>query len=247
MKVIRILIIALLTNTYSVNANQLGLGEDFQKVVRESYDTDGLSNKELRPITRAEIIKRAHEALNHKFKIRATNYSTESVVNQCQKENIWLRPYRLYNNMNKIVSGIPYRWGGYFRELSEFDTQLKQGRILGDVCTCRDPERNYCVESKSLGLDCSGFVSYAWKTEYYATSKINEITHPIEWSDLKPGDAINNPGHHIIIFQRYSRDKNYIHAIESTVRCDGVCETAFRKYDLEREGFRPIRYNLIQD
>ena len=245
MAIVRIFSFILLINSSLIFADQLNLGEQFQKVVRQSHDE--VVDKEQKSITRAEILKRANAALNFKFQLTPSNYTSEIVVNECKDENIWLRPYKLYNKIHKTVSGIPYKWGGYFRDLSYFKNKLKQGRILGDVCTCRAPERNYCVESQSLGLDCSGFVSFAWNSEYYATSQMHQITHSISWDELKPGDAINNPGHHIVIFKRYSLDKNYIHAIESTVRCDGVCETAFRKYDLQRQGFKPIRYNFIQE
>ena len=238
------LLIFILINSNSIFADQLNLGEDFQKVVRESYGE--VIYKTAKPITRSEVLKRASEALNFNYQLTSNNYSSTTINNICNGRDTWLRPYRLYNKVNKTIKAIPYKWGGYFQELSYFQKKLNnEGVILGDVCTCRDAERNYCVVPQSLGLDCSGFVSYAWKTNYFSTSQMHKITRPISWDELQPGDAINNPGKHVILFKRYSKDKNYIHAIESTVRCDGVCETAFRVYDLKREGFSPIRYNNI--
>lgn len=236
------MLLVLLVSNYA-QADQLGLGVEFQDFIRDSYDEQ--FNKKSSPISREEVLTRAKEALNIEFEISPSNYSNQKVINRCSRGNSWLRPYRLYNKKNKITRSIPYKWGGYFNELIQFKKKLKRGFLLGDVCTCRDASRNYCVEPKSLGLDCSGFVSYTWKTNYHATSQMHKITRRISWNDLQPGDALNKPGNHIILFKSYSKDKNYIHAIESTVRCDGVCETTFRVYDLKREGFKPIRYNNI--
>jgi hypothetical protein len=229
----------------SVYANEMGVGVEFEKLVRDAYD--GPIIKRFEPITRSEVLKRAEAALNFQYTVKQPNFSIKKIKNQCAGQNIWLRPYKIHSKFNKQVIGIPYKWGGYFQELSYFAKAMKQGKILGDVCTCRDSNRNYCVRYESLGLDCSGFVSYAWQTKYHPTSRVHRISHEIEWDELKPGDALNKAGEHIIMFKSYSKDKNYIHAIESTVRCDGVCETTFRKYDLKREGFKPIRFDNIID
>ena len=60
--------------------------------------------------------------------------------------------------MDKLVSGVPYRWGGYFKELTTFTTRQEAGDLTGSICTCRSKSLNYCVMSdpEPVGLDCSG-------------------------------------------------------------------------------------------
>ena len=56
--------------------------------------------------------------------------------------------------------------------------------------------------------DCSGLVSMAWglpapgnTTHSFAGGPWdNRRSHRIDWSDLEPGDALNNPQHHIMLF-----------------------------------------------
>lgn len=56
--------------------------------------------------------------------------------------------------------------------------------------------------------DCSGLVSMAWglpapgnTTHSFAGGPWdNGRSHRIDWSDLEPGDALNNPQHHIMLF-----------------------------------------------
>ncbi|MBD63727.1 MAG: hypothetical protein CME62_00845 [Halobacteriovoraceae bacterium] len=225
------------------------LGADFEAKVREMSQVDTSQNKSLpmKRISRAEVMANAYAALNYTYTVSEDNYTSARLKNSCEGQNNWLRPYRFYGKIGVEQKGIPYKWGGYFLDLRTFTNGVLDGKATGDVCTCGDPKRGYCITGGTIGLDCSGFVSFVWQTGYYTTSRMHQITHQIKWSQLKKGDALNKPGDHVILFESYSKDKNYIVGIDSSTSCEGVCKRSFRKYDLEREGFKPVRFNSIRD
>lgn len=56
------------------------------------------------------------------------------------------------------------------------------------------------VHGTSYRTDCSGSVSMAWHVEPvynrgYTTVTISEVSHPISWSEVQPGDGVLQPGH----------------------------------------------------
>jgi MYXO-CTERM domain-containing protein len=90
--------------------------------------------------------------------------------------------------------------------------------------------------------DCSGFVSWAWglaapgnTTEGFAPADTS-VSYVIQGSDLQPGDALNIPGDHIVLFVSWvtvgseanfyeepgcSATPNYAHAFTSAVTISG--------------------------
>jgi hypothetical protein len=86
----------------------------------------------------------------------------------------------------------------------------------------------------------------AWEAnESYTTSTLDEISHGIKWDELKPGDAVNRPGKHVVLF------------VEWIDREDGVflCyeESTWGRPALSRErvsgghGYHPIRYDYMEE
>ena len=94
--------------------------------------------------------------------------------------------------------------------------------------------------------DCSGLVSMAWKLvddqPGLVTWTMAERSHPIAWKDLRAGDAINKPHHHVMLFAGWTnnnREKacvieeyDYGHPAEIRVRT---------RSDLVSVGYQPIR------
>src|SRR5262249_60991913 len=81
--------------------------------------------------------------------------------------------------------------------------RVEAGTKAGNVCTRNSPR------SDVAGLDCSAFVSAAWGLSvHYTTAAIPAIAKRIEnpW-DLKPGDALNKPGSHVMLFLRFTADR----------------------------------------
>jgi len=111
--------------------------------------------------------------------------------------------------------------------------------------------------------DCSGFISWAWGlpapgrvTSQFAPAD-NTVSHAINGIDLEPGDALNYPADHIILFVKWitkgsqaefyeepgcSSSTPYAHAFTSSVTINGS------SVHVSYEGmtFTAIRYNKIQ-
>jgi len=203
----------------------------------------------LSPITRSSILSRAREAYDLRWTLGSSNHSRPGIENLCQPASgkYWKQPPRLTGMTGRTVKSVPYRWGGYYRELVTFQKKLDLGLLAGDVCTCRESRYNYCIVDQSAGLDCSGFVSLAWNMPYLTTSSLSQFA-TIGWNDLRPADAVNKRGSHVRLVTgiRESARGRLVQVLESAVTCDGVCEREYTQHELIAGGYKPIRRPSIQ-
>ncbi len=110
--------------------------------------------------------------------------------------------------------------------------------------------------------DCSGFVSWAWglpspgrTTDEFAPADTT-VSYAIQGTDLQPGDALNVPADHIILFVKWitpnveaqfyeepgcSATPNYAHSFTSNVTING--ESVYVAY--EDNTFTAIRFDSI--
>jgi hypothetical protein len=144
--------------------------------------------------TRAEIIARAKTFAEHTWTCGASNLHAS-----CSNS------YRSDWKPGQVVTGIPYNWGG-FDSPKSFDLKIAKGLAAGAH------SRNG-VLSCTAGIDCSGFVSYCWgiplSSHVYGTSNMRWIGGKLKsnWvTDLKPGDALNKAGSHVVLFTGYNPD-----------------------------------------
>jgi hypothetical protein len=74
----------------------------------------------------------------------------------------------------------------------------------------------------------------------------SEVSNP--W-DLLPGDALNKPGSHVMLFVRFTPDRRAEVIESSTGGCNGkVCRNVYPLASLLARGYRPVRYRgLIND
>jgi hypothetical protein len=90
-------------------------------------------------------------------------------------------------------SGVPYAWGGWM-DLAEFDRRIAEGQGAGS-------HSSDGILSCVAGVDCSGFVSQVWRLKQrQSTSTLNGVTKPITLDELRPGDALNKAGKHVVLF-----------------------------------------------
>jgi len=105
------------------------------------------------------------------------------------------------------VTGMPYDWGG-MDSPNRFLARLQSGRF--GAGSHKEHECSGCKSHCTVGIDCSGLVSYCWGlSRHYGTSEIAKFAQPAPESfdvfkDLKPGDALNRPGVHIVLFAGYN-------------------------------------------
>ncbi len=112
--------------------------------------------------------------------------------------------------------------------------------------------------------DCSGFVSWSWglaapgRTTADLAPAVTDITHTIDASTLMPGDAVNKPSDHTMLFVKWvtpgvratfmeepgcSSSTPYAHQIDSNVTINGKLITVAQNGIT----FSAIRFNAIVD
>lgn len=140
---------------------------------------------------------------------------------------------------------MPYMWGG-FSSFDWYEDGLKTGWSAGDNITNTSYGATYCA----VGVDCSGFASLAWNTEWkYGTSTLPQISDEYSsYDNLKPGDILNRSGHVRIVHTM--NDDGTILTIEATSR-DNVWRVVYNNYsysDLQAGGYKPRYYhNVVED
>jgi hypothetical protein len=116
--------------------------------------------------------------------------------------------------------------------------------LAGNVCTHNDPRPDV------TGVDCSAFVSAAWGlANHFTTAAIPAITTELSnaW-DLLPGDALNKPGSHVMLFMGFTADRKAQVMESSTGGCNGrVCSNVYPLASLLARGYRPVRFRALQN
>lgn len=138
----------------------------------------------------------------------AKSYHTSFWWN-CNNTNI--SPMRNYTKPRFINQGagsyntMPYCWGG-FDSRSQFNNGLARGGRAGNINTSTSGK-----VYNTYGLDCSGYVSRCWGYgQKLSTRSIVNVSRQIPYSSLRQGDALNNPGHHVMLFDRFDSNGDYV-------------------------------------
>ncbi|MEJ1157601.1 hypothetical protein [Prosthecomicrobium sp. N25] len=209
----------------------------------EAFDesTPGLLTA-VKPGTRSGVIQTAlgFEAL--KWTVTQSAYGRDP-DEACVGFDRIRRPWYLQGKLGEEVRGVPYCWG-CFGSLAQFRAKIERGARAGNVCTREDPKRDLA------GVDCSAFVSAAWGlSRQYTTRDIPSITKPLDdpWS-LKPGDALNKPGSHVMLFVKFTPDRKVEVLEAATSSCNGkVCRNVYPLSVLLARGYTPVRYTALTD
>ncbi|MET9631876.1 hypothetical protein ABZX92_30875 [Lentzea sp. NPDC006480] len=95
--------------------------------------------------------------------------------------------------------------------------------------------------------DCSGFVSMSWGLNYsHTTYDINTVSKPIAWTDLRPGDALNDWDSHIALFMRWADANKTMPVVREHAGGGPPIERTWSAG--EASSYVPIRYNnIIED
>lgn len=96
--------------------------------------------------------------------------------------------------------------------------------------------------------DCSGFVSMAWATNSRTlwTMTLPQVSHPILKRDLRPGDALLQRGHHVVLFVKWDDSAHSTATLwhQSNLK-DDMKESHYRVNGSYLGGFTAIRYNQV--
>jgi hypothetical protein len=196
----------------------------------------------VRPLTRQQVVQTAFGFEGFQWRLTPANYGPDPDTT-CTGFNRIRRPGYLSGKLNQEVRGVPYCWGCH-GSLSQFRARMASGVLAGNVCTHNDPRPDVA------GVDCSAFVSAAWGlANHFTTAAIPAITTELAnaW-DLQPGDALNKPGSHVMLFLRFTPDRKAEVMESSTGGCNGrVCRNAYPLASLLARGYKPVRFRALQE
>ncbi len=190
-------------------------------------------------IPRQEVIDSAFSNANVEWYADSINVAP---VPQCPD---WYPDYQAGHTYH----GVAYEYGGW-DDPQRFLRKLAQGQRAGAHSD------NDCISpggdpSWATGQDCSGLISRVWKLPYkHSTRMLPGITYPIPYDSLKMGDAINYPGHHVILFYQWADSGHTrFYIFQATDRRPGPSTTGLdlRYVAGYRYSYTPIRYPYLTD
>jgi hypothetical protein len=198
----------------------------------------------VRPLTRQRTIETAFAFESIQWKLTAPAYGRDPDTACTGFNGRVRRPTYLHHKLGQEVRGIPYCWG-CMGSLEQIRAKIERGVLAGNICTHNNPRTDV------TGVDCSAFVSAAWGlSTQYTTSAIPSIATRLSnpW-DLSPGDALNKPGSHVMLFLRFTPDRKAEVMEASPGACNGrVCRNVYPLASLLARGYAPVRYRaLIND
>ena len=196
----------------------------------------------VRPSNRQQVIETAFAFEGMQWLVTPQNYGNDPDT-ACTGFSRIRRPWYLQGKLGQQVRGVPYCWGCH-GSLASFRSQIEHGTKAGNVCTRNAPRNDVA------GVDCSAFVSAAWGLSvHYTTAAIPAIAKPVDnpW-DLRPGDALNKPGSHVMLFLRFTPDRKAEVMESSTGGCNGrVCHNIYPLAALLSRGYQPVRFKALAD
>lgn len=196
----------------------------------------------VRPSNRQQVIETAFAFEGIQWQVTPQNYGADPDTT-CSGFSRIRRPWYLQGKTGQQVRGVPYCWGCH-GSLANFRAQLERGVKAGNVCTKNAPRGDVA------GVDCSAFVSAAWGLSvHYTTAAIPAIAKPVSnpW-DMRPGDAFNKPGSHVMLFLRFTPDRKAEVMESSTGGCNGrVCRNVYPMAALLARGYQPVRFKALAD
>ncbi len=202
-------------------------------------DTKGISMA-VGPLTRDKIIQAALGYEGIQWTVTPPNYG--SAPETCSGFNGRIRvPMYMIGKQNETVRGVPYCWGCQ-GSVRQFMTRIEHGTLAGNVCT-KDG-----IRPDTAGVDCSSFVSATWGlSTHFTTAAIPAIAEQLSnpW-DLKPGDALDKPGSHVVLFMGFTPNREAQVMEASPGACAGrVCRNTYPLSWLLSRGFIPVRYRAL--
>lgn len=103
------------------------------------------------------------------------------------------------------------------------------------------------TNSWAAGIDCSHFVCTCLEMPFANTSTLPSQCKLINWDDLRKGDLLIWPGHHVMMFKEWEgSDKSYYTVIHASMGAKRVREQPGRnRNDDQLDGYSPYTPNVI--
>jgi hypothetical protein len=195
----------------------------------------------VRPLTRQRVIETAFAFEGIQWQVNAAAYGSDPDTVCTGFGGRVRRPFYLQGKLGQQVRGIPYCWGCH-GSLDVIRSKIDRGVLAGNICTHNAPR------SDATGVDCSAFVSAAWGlATHFTTAAIPAISQPVtDPTDLRPGDAFDKPGSHVMLFLRFTPG-HMVEVMESSPgACNGrVCRNVYPLASLLARGYQPVRFRAL--
>lgn len=225
--------------------------------VKAPAGTDSARDGKL--LTRAEVLQIAQAYAQHQWHGTSTNIyhglDAKGVRVDTPDAEWWGRGGWYADG--RLSTGLPYCWNGD-STLAEFDAGISNGLPAG--CMFKNLDRKHDPPDSDLpvGVDCSGFVGRCWHLKVRkSTYDMSDVTYQLPTLDaLRPGDAVNRPHGHIILFIAWTDDKHdkmFVYEEGDARRSHELINHNWVHIDtydrtwLEAHGFVPLRYRNIED
>ncbi len=194
----------------------------------------------VRPLTRQQVIETAFAFEGIRWAVNPAAYGHDPDTSCSGFTGRVRRPNYLHGKSQQEVRGIPYCWGCH-GSLEQIRGKLERGVLAGNICTHNAPRGD------ATGVDCSAFVSAAWGlANHFTTSAIPSIASRINPLDLRPGDALDKPGSHVMLFLRFTADRKAEVMESSPGGCNGrVCHNVYPLASLLARGYMPVRFRAL--
>jgi hypothetical protein len=197
----------------------------------------------VRPLTRQDVIATAFAFEGIQWQVNPAAYGRDPDTVCTGFAGRVRRPGYLNGKVGQQVRGIPYCWGCH-GSLDQIRSQIDHGMLAGNICTHNAPRPDV------TGVDCSAFVSAAWGlANHFTTDAIPAIASVVaNPADLRPGDALNKPGSHVMLFLRFTPDRMAEVMESSPGACNGrVCRNVYPLASLLARGFQPVRFRALEN
>ncbi|MCW6506732.1 hypothetical protein [Lichenifustis flavocetrariae] len=194
------------------------------------------------PLTRQKVIQAALSYEGIQWTVTPPVYGADNEA--CSGFSGRIRvPMYMIGKVGQTVRGVPYCWGCQ-GSIRQFVDRIQHGTLAGNVCT-KDG-----VRTDVAGVDCSSFVSAAWGlSTHFSTAAIPAIAEQLAnpW-DLQPGDALDKPGSHVVLFLGFTPNREAQVMEASPGACNGrVCRNIYPLSWLLSRGFIPVRYRALMN
>ena len=193
----------------------------------------------IQPLSRQRVIETAFGFEGIRWRLTPASYGPDP-DRSCSGFNRIRRPGYMIGKINQEVRGVPYCWGCH-GSLAQFANRVEHGALAGNVCTRNDPRPDV------VGVDCSSFVSAAWGlSTHFTTLAIPSIATQVGPGELRPGDAFNKAGSHVMLFLGFTADRKVQVMEASPGACNGrVCRNIYPLASLLARGYVPRRFRAL--
>ena len=216
------------TEYYSHMEELSKIGNEIYQLVLEEPKT---RTSTITSNTRTTIQSRANSAANLHWVIKNADFNPPSgaTAPQCVTNN----------HANDTVTGIPYCYGAYLSSANQFKTLHNGNYTAGNI------NKTNGYVSTTAGLDCSGFVSYAYslgshhKTKYFNNNGVavsvggggsgNQYSHnSTALANMEPMDYLlkyiseSSNSNHIMLFSSFSNNTLTIYDSTTMTSNDNV-------------------------